>query len=661
VLGLLDAGDGGTARAEIDAVLGAGSHEPGERRLLQGIGSLLDGDAAGAVRAIGNGLDRDRGDALAYNCLARAQAAAGRAQESLASLDRAQDLDPALAETWFFRSALAFEGGDYNTAMRSLLRAIECNLDNGGYWQRLNQWLIALQPDGPMLVERALLAQALAREKIEFAAIDQVVYSSLKATPSFQSLLRLAADGTLHRQLCSGQALALLEDDLLLWVLRRTTLYVAEYEQALTALRRTLLDAIAADALPSGQRRFAIRLTAALAVYALNTDFVFFISEPEAAQLQVCRERLSAAPAAGETWLLLTAISACYGLLADDPPPVDLDALAGAAAGLAEFGEMLDLHVVEPRRLAQLRSAVPRLGPISNEVSLAVQAQYEEHPYPRWRFLGAPQALTAVNRIGRYLPHLRPDQRPRLQESGRDTLDILIAGCGTGRNALLCAREYPGAQMLAVDLSATSLAYAMMKAADFEMHNIEFLQGDVLDLPALGREFDLIESIGVLHHMAQPAAGLAALARCLRPGGWMRIALYSYLARQAVRAARERIVERGCMPTSDGIRRFRHELLSNATDPLGKLCTRWRDFFSLAECRDLLFHVQEHQFTAFGLEQLLAPTGLEFMGFEGAAGLAGRSEPRITDWQSLQQWGVFEEANPDFFGGMYVMWLRRPC
>lgn len=658
MLGLLDAGDGGTARAEIDALLGGGVHEPAERRLLQAIGSLLDGDAAEATREIGNGLDRDPGDALAYNCLARAQAAAGSAQESLASLDRAQELDPGLAETWFFRSALAFEGGDYNTAMRSLLRAIECNPDNGGYWHRLNEWLIALQPDGPMLVERALLVQALQRQRIEFSAIDQVIYSSLKATPSFQALLTLAGDGSLREQIRSAGSLARLEDDLLLLVLRRTTLYVAQYEQALTALRYALLDAIAADALPANANPFAIRLTAALATYALNTDFVLFASDAEAALVQRCRERLSGAPV--EAQPLLTAIVACYGLLADDPPPVDLDALAGAAAGLPEFGEMLDLHVVEPRRLAQLRSAVPRLAAISNEVSLAVQAQYEEHPYPRWRFLGEPQALTVDNRIRRHLPHLRPDQQPRLQAGGRDTLDILIAGCGTGRNALWCAREYPGAQMLAVDLSATSLAYAIMKAWDFRMHNIEFLQGDVLDLPALGRQFDLIESIGVLHHMAQPAAGLAALARCLRPGGWMRIALYSYLARQAVRTARERIVERGCLPTPDGIRRFRHELLSNPADPLGKLCTRWRDFFSLAECRDLLFHVQEHQFTAYGLEQLIAPTGLEFMGFEGAAGLAGRGESRITDWQSLQQWGVFEEANPDFFGGMYVMWLRRP-
>lgn len=658
MLGLVDAGDGDTARAEIASLLGAGAHEPGERRLLQAIGSLLDGDAAGAATAIRDGVDRDPGDALAFNCLARAQAAAGRVRESQASLDRAQQLDSGLAESWFFRSTLAFEGGDYDTAMRSLLRAIECNLDNGGYWHRLNQWLIALQPDGPMLVERALLVQALQRQRIEFSAIDQVIYSSLKATPSFQALLALAANATLHEQIRSEGALAQLEDDLLLLVLRRTTLYVAEYEQALTALRHALLQAIAADALPAGSHRFAIRLTAALATYALNTDFVLFVADAEAVLVQRCRERLPGATI--EAQPLLTAIVACYGLLADDPPAIDLDALAGAAAGLPEFGEMLDLHVVEPRRLAQLRSTVPRFGPISNEVSRAVQAQYEEHPYPRWRFLGEPQALTVDNRIRRHLPHLRPEQRPRLQAGGRDTLDILIAGCGTGRNALWCAREYPGARMLAVDLSATSLAYAMMKAGDLRMHNIEFLQGDLLELPALARQFDLIESIGVLHHMEQPAAGLAALARCLRPGGWMRIALYSYIARQAVRTARERIAERGCLPTPDGIRRFRHELLSNAADPLARLCTRWRDFFSLAECRDLLFHVQEHQFTAYGLEQLIAPTGLEFMGFEPTTPLPAHIEPPITDWSSLRQWGLFEEANPDFFGGMYLMWLRKP-
>ena len=200
----------------------------------------------------------------------------------------------------------------------------------------------------------------------------------------------------------------------------------------------------------------------------------------------------------------------------------------------------------------------------------------------------------------------------------------------------------------------------MMKAEEFGIANIDFRQGDLLELPALGRQFDVIESTGVLHHMEDPGKGLAALARCLRPGGWVRISVYSHSARRAVRMARERIAERGCLATADGIRDFRHTIMCDETDPLHELCVRWRDFFALSDCRDLLFHVHEHQFTTEGLELLIASAGLEFMGFDPAAGIAVNAEPRITDWQSLRQWGEFENANPDFFSSMYDMWLRQP-
>ena len=74
----------------------------------------------------------------------------------------------------------------------------------------------------------------------------------------------------------------------------------------------------------------------------------------------------------------------------------------------------------------------------------------------------------------------------------------------------------------------------------------------------------------------------------------------------------------------------------------------------------MLFHVQEHQFTTQALEDLIWAAGLEFMGFEVDIEFVGKAEPRITDWQSLRQWGEFESAHPDFFGSMYKLWLRKP-
>ena len=64
-------------------------------------------------------------------------------------------------------------------------------------------------------------------------------------------------------------------------------------------------------------------------------------------------------------------------------------------------------------------------------------------------------------------------------------------------------------------------------------------------LGALGRTFDLIESNGVLHHMADPWAGWRVLLSLLRPGGFMRIGLYSEIARWGVVAARALIAQQG--------------------------------------------------------------------------------------------------------------------
>jgi ubiquinone/menaquinone biosynthesis C-methylase UbiE len=357
---------------------------------------------------------------------------------------------------------------------------------------------------------------------------------------------------------------------------------------------------------------------------------------------------------------LLTAIAGCYGLLAEVLPDAGAAALASPFNRLGEFRDMCRFQLEEPRALRAIEPGIGALGRISDTISRAVRQQYEENPYPRWRFLGEPRTETLDNRIRRCLPHLAPDQQPALQALPDQAVEVLIAGCGTGRQALWCGREYPAARILAIDLSRASLAYGLLKAREFAIANVEFLHGDLLDLPELGRQFDFIESIGVLHHMADPARGLAALARCLRAGGWMKVALYSESARAAVRAARRRIAEEDHPSTADGIRNFRHLLMSDTDDPLHEACIRWRDFFTLSECRDLLFHVQEHQFTTERIAAMITPLGLQFMGLEADPEFLANNEPRVSDPTSLAQWGEFEKAHPDFFGSMYVMWLRRP-
>ena len=73
---------------------------------------------------------------------------------------------------------------------------------------------------------------------------------------------------------------------------------------------------------------------------------------------------------------------------------------------------------------------------------------------------------------------------------------ILVAGCGTGQHAIATAQQYPGASVLAVDLSLASLAYAKRKTLELGLTDIEYRQADILALDGLQERFDLIECSG---------------------------------------------------------------------------------------------------------------------------------------------------------------------
>ena len=151
-------------------------------------------------------------------------------------------------------------------------------------------------------------------------------------------------------------------------------------------------------------------------------------------------------------------------------------------------------------------------------------------------------------------------------------------------------------------------------AESFDVANIEFAQADIMMLSSLGRQFDFIDASGVLHHLADPWSGWSILLSLLRPGGVMQVGLYSEAARQNVVAARALIAERGYRPDPDGIRRCRANIMA-ADDPLLKSVATWEDFFTIAECRDLLFHVQEHRITLPQIKSFIAANNVEFSGF----------------------------------------------
>lgn len=115
----------------------------------------------------------------------------------------------------------------------------------------------------------------------------------------------------------------------------------------------------------------------------------------------------------------------------------------------------------------------------------------------------------------------------------RPDLDILIAGCGTNQAAVL-AHTNPDARVVAVDVSQASLDHQQYLKEKHGLWNLELQLLPIEELASLGSDFDLVVSTGVLHHMAEPRSGMAAIAGVLRPDGVAAIMLYAKYGRVGV-------------------------------------------------------------------------------------------------------------------------------
>jgi SAM-dependent methyltransferase len=122
---------------------------------------------------------------------------------------------------------------------------------------------------------------------------------------------------------------------------------------------------------------------------------------------------------------------------------------------------------------------------------------------------------------------LWPEGRPRKD------LRVLVAGCGTVQAAWF-AYTNPECSITGVDLSEASLAHQRFLQEKYNLKNLRLFQGDLREVGRMGKEFDLIVSTGVLHHMRDPNEGLRALASVLAARGAMVLMVYGAARRVGV-------------------------------------------------------------------------------------------------------------------------------
>ena len=318
--------------------------------------------------------------------------------------------------------------------------------------------------------------------------------------------------------------------------------------------------------------------------------------------------------------------------------------------------EIFELHLNQNEIENQISKSIKSISKVKDRISVKVKKQYEENPYPRWENLGLsiePRNIIAVINDS----DLNLDLK---KISNSESPQILIAGCGTGQHAITTASKYKKSKILAVDLSFKSLSYAKRKANELNINNIDFIQGDILDLKSIGRKFDIIESVGVLHHMDNPFKGWKILTSCLNNDSLMLIGLYSENARQHIIQIKNKIAKLKLKSNYKNIIKFRKDLIESNSDQWS-LIKSSPDFYTVSGVRDLLFHAKEHRFTISIIKEYLNKLGLVFLGFEDPL-VKEKFKKKYNnnfDLYNLDKWEIFEKENPRIFAGMYQFWCMK--
>jgi tetratricopeptide (TPR) repeat protein/SAM-dependent methyltransferase len=507
--------------------------------------------------------------------------------------------------------------------------------------------------------ERAILASLCGDDAISMPYLTHAVASIVKGDTAFPALLR-AVRGDEDPFACAPGAVDnWTRDSVLLSALPRMTFQDIELELALTGLRRRiLLRALADGELRPTEVTARHEFICALARNCFLSGYAFFAAEDEAKMARDVDERLNAAmgrPTTDrselESLLTLAALYRPLNLVTGCERLLD-PVLAGWNAA---FQPILREQLINRRRENEISGSLAVMTEVKDDVSRAVLKQYEDNPYPPWVSAGSPEPEIVEDIARRLRPgeQIGPFPRP---------VAVLVAGCGTGHQAVTAARHYRDCEILAVDLSRASLAYAARMAEQLGISNITFAQADILELGRLERRFAIIECAGVLHHMRDLMEGWRVLAGLLLPGGLMTIGLYSEQARGSIRAAHEFVRARAFNATADGIRRCRRAIIELPEGHPARGVTAFGDFFSLNGCRDLIMHVHEQTVTLPRVAQYLEELGMRFLGFSCDAWVLARFHDIFPDKAArtdLALWNRFEGACPSAFRGMYEFWCCK--
>ena len=441
--------------------------------------------------------------------------------------------------------------------------------------------------------------------------------------------------------------LSILKKELFHLMLQKSLFRDKSLEKFLYTIRKEFLLLLKKNKLSLLEEYFNFILS--FAIQSSLNEYIIFQSEQEMSYIDILKDKIEKSKKISEIEI---AIFACYIPL--NCSEIITKKLSSFSSSNHLLNELIKIQIKDILEEKKLRKTINSIE-IDDKVSKKVREQYEENPYPRWK---------NINKISPtdFFSDLNNDIKPnQIFLNKKPTINnILVVGCGTGQQ-LAKHSVYTDSNVLAIDLSLSSLALAKRKMGELNSKNIEFLHSDLLNLKNIKRKFNVIECVGVLHHLNDPELGLSVLLDLLEPQGYLKLGLYSELARKHIVETREFIKKHNIKNTVKDIRRCR-EILKNNTDnsSLAKLINNY-DFYTTSSFRDLILHVQEHRFTLPKISKLLQKYNLQFLGFTNVLIKKDYSKFYRDDkkFTSLKNWHDFETKYPNIFQGMYQFWVKK--
>ncbi|NQZ61856.1 class I SAM-dependent methyltransferase [Crocosphaera sp.] len=305
--------------------------------------------------------------------------------------------------------------------------------------------------------------------------------------------------------------------------------------------------------------------------------------------------------------------------------------------------------------------------------SAAVQQLYNTYPFPPEPLLDEPPPgyNWRWNWIAAY--NFCTGRKPE-----RENIRILDAGCGTGVGTEYLILLNPHAEIVGVDISEKALEIAQKRSqqsgvATNHNHPISFHHLPLENADQIEGEFDLINCVGVLHHLPDPIAGIKALSKKLAPGGIFHIFVYAELGRWEIQLMQKAI---SLLQTEtkgdykDGV--FVGRKIFDSLPENNRLVKREKEKWSLENHRDESFadmyvHPQETDYNIDTLFELIEASGLEFIGFSNPQywdlkRLIGESEDLMKRTENLsdrQRYRLTELLDPENITH-YEFFLGKP-